>query len=69
MNSPKDEQKALGERIKEAREALELTQAEVAKTAKMTVNYYAMIERGEVNPSLVKIKNIVKALKLKITIS
>ena len=35
----------------------------------MTVNYYAMIERGEANLSFEKMKSIVKVLKLKITIS
>ena len=55
---------------KQAREKLNLTQAEVAeKAANVTVNYYAMIERGEVNPSFEKIKRIAKVLKLKITIS
>ena len=37
--------------------------------ADMTVNYYAMIERGEANLSFEKMKSIVKVLKLKITIS
>lgn len=69
MNSQKSDKKAFGERVKEAREKLELTQAQVAKKAKMTVNYYAMIERGEVNPSFEKIKSIAKVLKLKITIN
>ena len=58
-----------GKRIKIAREKLNLTQVEIAKKADMTVNYYAMIERGEVNPSYEKIKSIAKVLKLKITIS
>ena len=58
-----------GERVKTAREKLGLTQLEVAEKADMTVNYYAMIERGEVNPSFEKIKGIAKVLKLKITIS
>lgn len=58
-----------GKQIKEAREKLNLTQADVAKKAKMTVNYYAMIERGEVNPSFEKIKSLAQVLKLKITIS
>lgn len=61
--------KGLGERLKTAREKLGLTQADVAKKAKMTVNYYAMIERDEVNPSLEKMQNLAKTLKLKITIS
>lgn len=73
MNSKKtakkSEKKAFGDRVREAREKLELTQEQVARKAKMTVNYYAMIERGEVNPSFEKIKNIAKVLKLKITIS
>lgn len=59
----------LGRHIKLARENRGLTQADVAKKSKMTVTYYAMIERGEVNPSLEKIKSIAKVLKLKIVIS
>ena len=72
MNSRKQNlstQKEFGERIKVAREKSGLTQAEVAKKANITVNYYAMMERGEVNPSFEKIKNIAKVLKIKITIS
>ena len=61
--------KDAGDKIRVAREKLGLTQAEVAKKAKMTVNYYAMIERGEVNLTFDKIQSIVQALKLKITIS
>jgi len=73
MNSKKDgkkeAKKAFGKRVKAAREKLELTQLEVAEKAGMTVNYYAMIERGEVNPSFEKIKSLAGVLKLKITIS
>jgi len=72
MNSVSTKNKApkgFGERLRTAREKLELTQADVAKKAKMTVNYYAMIERDEVNPSLEKMRSIAKVLKLKITIS
>lgn len=58
-----------GKQAKEARKKLNLTQSDVAARANMTVNYYAMIERGEVNPSFEKIKNLAKVLKLKITIS
>jgi transcriptional regulator with XRE-family HTH domain len=61
--------KDAGDKLRDAREKLGLTQAEVAKKAKMTVNYYAMIERGEVNLTFDKIQSIVQALKLKITIS
>ena len=58
-----------GKQIKEIREKLNLTQVEVAEKADMTVNYYAMIERGEVNPSYEKIKSIARVLKMKVTIS
>lgn len=58
--------KDLAEKIKTAREKLGLTQADVAKKAGMTVNYYAMIERGEVNLSSKKIDGILKALNLKV---
>lgn len=61
--------KGLGERLKKAREKLNLTQLEVAEKANMTVNYYAMIERNEVNPSYNKLKSLVKVLKLEVTIS
>ncbi len=67
MNS--QDMENFGKRIKIAREKLNFTQSEIAKKADMTVNYYAMIERGEVNPSYEKIKSIAKVLKLKITIS
>lgn len=69
MNSQNGSKKAFGSQIKEAREKMSLTQADVAEKSGMTVNYFAMIERGEVNPSFEKIKNIARVLKLKITIS
>ncbi len=72
MNSGSMDEKAkkeFGERVKTAREKAGLTQLEVAEKADMTVNYYAMIERGEVNPSFEKIKAIAKVLKIKVTIS
>jgi len=72
MNSSKPDNetaKQLGKQFKEARENLHLTQSDVASKADMTVNYYAMIERGEVNLSLKKIKSLTRVLKLKITIS
>lgn len=59
----------IGNKLRKARLKLGLTQSEVARGADMTVNYYAMIERGEVNPSLEKIESLTKVLKLKITIS
>ncbi len=72
MNSGNTDNSAFskyGIQFKEAREKLNLTQAEVAEKAGMTANYYAMIERGEMNPSFEKIKSLAQVLKLKITIS
>lgn len=61
--------KKIGSLVKTVREKLGMTQADVAKKSNMTVNYYAMIERGEVNPTYDKMKSLTKTLKLKITIS
>jgi transcriptional regulator with XRE-family HTH domain len=57
--------KELGEKIRKAREKAGLTQAEVATKAGINVSYYAEIERGEVNPSVKKLRDIAKVLKLK----
>lgn len=63
-----DSQKELGLQLKEAREKKKFTQADVAKQSEMTVTYYAMIERGEVNPSLEKVNKILAVLGLKLSI-
>ena len=55
----------IGKKIKEAREALNLTQNDLAAKAGVNVNYFAMIERGEVNFSFDKLLRIIKALKIK----
>jgi len=57
--------KEIGKRLKRAREKAGLTQADLAKGSGIHINYYARIERGEVNPSLEKIHLIVKVLKIK----
>lgn len=72
MNSKKPDQATqenIGKQFKTAREKLGLTQADVAKQSKMSVNYYAMVERGEVNLSLKKMKALSTVLKVKLTIS
>jgi transcriptional regulator with XRE-family HTH domain len=64
----KDEEKIrkdLGAKLKKARLKIGLTQAEVASKADVNVNYYAQIERGEVNTSFEKLHNILKALNIK----
>lgn len=57
--------KGLGQQLKTLREKAGLTQAQVATKAGITVNYYARIERGEENPTWVKIEHIKKALGVK----
>ncbi|MEX0616644.1 MAG: helix-turn-helix transcriptional regulator [Candidatus Woykebacteria bacterium] len=60
MNS----QEQLGKNLKKARQKSGMTQATVAEKAEVHVNYYARIERGEVNPSIEILENIAKALKV-----
>jgi len=60
-----DTSKQIGNNIKEIREKAQLTQAQVADKADIHVNYFARLERGEVNPSAEILKNIAKALDVK----
>lgn len=57
--------KIVGQNLREARKQQHLTQVEVAQAAGISINYYAMVERGETNPSLEAFENILKALKIK----
>ena len=61
MDSPKFREE-VGKRIKTLRLKANLTQAEVAKKAKLNINYFAVIERGEVTTSSEKLKKISDAL-------
>ncbi|OQB05031.1 MAG: anaerobic benzoate catabolism transcriptional regulator [bacterium ADurb.Bin212] len=63
--SEKNMSKELGLQLKKLREEAKLTQAEVATKAGISINYYARIERGEENPTWVKIEHIKKALGIK----
>ena len=58
-------QKEIAKNIKTARESKRLTQLEVAEKADLSVNHYAKIERGEVNPGLDTFILIVKAIGVK----
>lgn len=62
---PKSYTSALGTLLKDQRQKLGLTQADVAAKADTDVNYYAKIERGEAVPSLKTCINILKALGIK----
>lgn len=55
----------LGKNLKKARNNAHLTQAQVAEDVGIHVNFYARIERGEVDASLETMKAILKALKIK----
>ena len=55
----------LGARLSKVREKARLTQAEVATASGVGINYYAQIERGEVNPSFEILQSIMKTLKIK----
>lgn len=70
MGSNKDQnlKKEIGLKLKLAREKSGLTQVQVAEKAKLNVNYYAQIERGEVNTTFEKLEGIMKALDLKFLI-
>lgn len=65
MTRQKDEKfaKATGEKFRNAREKLELTQEDIAKKAGMNITNYARIERGEIVPSgsnLIKLSKVLK---------
>ena len=55
----------LGNKLKKAREQAKFTQVDVATKANITPTYYAMIERGEVNPSFEILHKLTKILKVK----
>ena len=56
---------SIGDQLKQARESAKLTQSDVAEATGINVNYYAQIERGEINTSIKKLHVIMKALNLK----
>jgi len=58
-------QKKIGQKLRKARLDQTITQVDVATKAGISTNYYARIERGEVNPSIDVFEDIVKALKVK----
>ena len=58
--------KTLGNKLRIARKKVNLTQVEVAEKADMHPNYYARIERGEINTTYEKLHKIGEVLKIKI---
>lgn len=49
-------------RLRKARQAKNMTQAEVAKKAGISENHYAQIERAEKNPTVSTFKSIIRAI-------
>jgi transcriptional regulator with XRE-family HTH domain len=66
MTTSKDKNitEELSKKLKDAREKLGLTQEEVAKQIGTSGNYYAKIERGEINVTIKKLSKLIKALKI-----
>ena len=56
----------LGQIIREKREALGLTQIEVAEKAGVDRNYIGMVERGERNPSYLSLIKIAAGLNMSV---
>jgi transcriptional regulator with XRE-family HTH domain len=52
----------LGERVRELREAREITQEALAFDAGIHVNHLSTIERGEANPSFLVLLSVAKVL-------
>lgn len=61
-----DTRKLLGERIKELRRRMNLTQEKLGDEAEMNYKYLGAIERGERNPSIENLEKIAVALKVKL---
>lgn len=57
----------VGRNILKARQKAKLTQAEAAKKAGMNTNYFAVVERGEVNLTIDTLKKVSEALNISIS--
>ncbi len=56
--------KEIGKRLKEIRERKNLSQEEASKACKISVTYFAEVERGERNLGVTKVKSICKGLNI-----
>ena len=59
--------KKLGDRIRTLRKDLKITQEQLADEAGIERSYMGTIERGERNPTFLKVNLITKALKLNLS--
>lgn len=62
MTDDKSSIERTASRLRKARQAKGMTQAEVAKKADISENHYAQIERAEKNPTVSTFKSILKAI-------
>jgi transcriptional regulator with XRE-family HTH domain len=62
MTEDKAQIQKTADKLRAARRAKHLTQAEVAKRAGINENHYAQIERGEKNPSVSTFTSIIDAI-------
>jgi transcriptional regulator with XRE-family HTH domain len=57
-------QKKLGQRIADLRKARRLTQAQLAKAVGCSVEFISLVERGVNAPSVARLEDFAKALKV-----
>lgn len=62
MTDDKEAIKKTAKRLKAARKASQLTQAEVAKRAGISETYYAQVERAQKNPTTTVFTKIINAI-------
>lgn len=62
MSDNKASIERIGKRLRAARRARHLTQAEVAKKAGINESHYAQIERGEKNPSATYLLKVIEVI-------
>jgi transcriptional regulator with XRE-family HTH domain len=59
-------QKKLGQRIADLRKTRHLTQAQLAKAVGCSVEFISMVERGVNAPSVARLEDFAKALKVRV---
>lgn len=59
---PAQDNPSLGERLRERRKALGMTQQQVADAASLTIGFISQVERGLSTPSLASLYNLAQAL-------
>ncbi len=57
----------IGFRLRSRREALEWTQAELARRCRLHKSYIGFVERGERNVSLVNLRRIARVLRVRLS--